>query len=94
MHASRRRLEARQGELEQAVGQRRWWNVATRTLRPSPPLCGRYCQGMVEAVRSLCETCARVREDRRRTAEAGFDHHLMKPPEPQAVEAVLAALPK
>jgi len=31
-------------------------------------------------------------EDRRRTAEAGFDHHLVKPPEPQAVEAVLAAL--
>jgi PAS domain S-box-containing protein len=34
------------------------------------------------------------REDRRRTAEAGFDHHLVKPPEPQAVEAILAALPK
>lgn len=33
-------------------------------------------------------------EDRRRTAEAGFDHHLVKPPEPQAVEAVLAALTK
>ena len=26
-------------------------------------------------------------EDRRRTAEAGFDHHLVKPPEPKAVEA-------
>jgi PAS domain S-box-containing protein len=34
------------------------------------------------------------KEDRRRTAEAGFDHHLVKPPEPQAVETVLAALPK
>ena len=34
------------------------------------------------------------KEDRRRTAEAGFNHHLVKPPEPQAVEAVLAALPK
>jgi PAS domain S-box-containing protein len=34
------------------------------------------------------------REDRRRTAEAGFDYHLVKPPEPQAVEAVLATLPK
>ena len=31
-------------------------------------------------------------EDRRRTAEAGFDHHLVKPPEPKAVESVLAAL--
>ena len=31
-------------------------------------------------------------EDRRRTAEAGFDHHLVKPPEPKAVESVLAEL--
>ncbi len=29
-------------------------------------------------------------EDRRRTAEAGFDHHLVKPPEPAAVEGILA----
>ena len=28
-------------------------------------------------------------EDRRRTAEAGFDHHLVKPPEPQALEALI-----
>jgi PAS domain S-box-containing protein len=28
-------------------------------------------------------------EDRRRTAEAGFDHHLVKPPEPQALENLL-----
>jgi PAS domain S-box-containing protein len=32
------------------------------------------------------------REDRRRTAEAGFDHHLVKPPEPAAVEGILAGL--
>jgi CheY-like chemotaxis protein len=31
-------------------------------------------------------------EDRRRTAEAGFDHHLVKPPEPAAVEEILAGL--
>jgi CheY-like chemotaxis protein len=31
-------------------------------------------------------------EDRRRTAEAGFDHHLVKPPEPKALETVLAQL--
>jgi len=32
-------------------------------------------------------------EDRRRTADAGFDHHLVKPPEPKAVEGILAELP-
>jgi CheY-like chemotaxis protein len=32
------------------------------------------------------------KEDRRRTAEAGFNHHLVKPPEPKAVESVLAEL--
>ena len=31
-------------------------------------------------------------EDRRRTAEAGFGHHLVKPPEPKALESVLAEL--
>jgi PAS domain S-box-containing protein len=31
-------------------------------------------------------------EDRRRTAEAGFDHHLVKPPEPEVVASVLALL--
>jgi CheY-like chemotaxis protein len=31
-------------------------------------------------------------EDRRRSAEAGFNHHLVKPPEPQAVEEVLSRL--
>ncbi len=33
-------------------------------------------------------------EDRRRTAEAGFDHHLVKPPEPKAVEGLLDGLKK
>jgi CheY-like chemotaxis protein len=28
-------------------------------------------------------------EDRRRTAEAGFDHHLVKPPEPEVLEKLL-----
>lgn len=32
-------------------------------------------------------------EDRRQTAEAGFDHHFVKPPEPKAVERMLAELP-
>lgn len=31
-------------------------------------------------------------EDRRRTTDAGFNHHLVKPPEPTAVEGVLAEL--
>ena len=31
-------------------------------------------------------------EDRRRTSEAGFDHHLVKPPEAAALERVLSAL--
>jgi CheY-like chemotaxis protein len=31
-------------------------------------------------------------EDRRRTFEAGFDHHLTKPVEPAALENVLAVL--
>jgi len=30
--------------------------------------------------------------DRRRTREAGFDHHLVKPPEPRAVETVIEQL--
>jgi CheY-like chemotaxis protein len=31
-------------------------------------------------------------EDRRRTADAGFDHHLVKPPEPKLIENLLAQL--
>lgn len=33
------------------------------------------------------------REDRRRTAEAGFDHHLVKPPAPDALEKLLTQSP-
>ena len=29
-------------------------------------------------------------EDRRRTSEAGFDHHLLKPLDPKALETILA----
>ena len=32
-------------------------------------------------------------EDRRRTAEAGFDHHLVKPPEIESICRILGALP-
>jgi CheY-like chemotaxis protein len=31
-------------------------------------------------------------EDRRRTAEAGFDHHLVTPPEPKVLERLLSDL--
>jgi CheY-like chemotaxis protein len=31
-------------------------------------------------------------EDKRRTIEAGFDHHLTKPVEPAALEKLLAGL--
>ena len=34
------------------------------------------------------------KEDRRRTSEAGFSHHLVKPPEPKAVESILSSLPR
>lgn len=34
------------------------------------------------------------REDLRRTAEAGFDHHLVKPPEPRLLEELLDSLAK
>ena len=31
-------------------------------------------------------------DDRRRTAEAGFDHHLVKPPDPDSVIKLLSSL--
>jgi CheY-like chemotaxis protein len=31
-------------------------------------------------------------EDRRRAAEAGFNHHVVKPPEPKSLQIVLAEL--
>ena len=31
-------------------------------------------------------------EDRRRSAESGFDHHLVKPLEPQAAEALIESV--
>jgi len=31
-------------------------------------------------------------EDRRRSAEAGIDHHLVKPPDPAVLQSVLAQL--
>jgi CheY-like chemotaxis protein len=31
-------------------------------------------------------------EDRRRTAEAGFDHHLVKPIDPQALRSLLSTV--
>ncbi|HEX7689552.1 MAG TPA: response regulator, partial [Burkholderiaceae bacterium] len=33
-------------------------------------------------------------QDRQRTRESGFDHHLVKPVDPQALEAVLGSLPR
>lgn len=33
-------------------------------------------------------------EDRRRTAEAGFDYHLVKPPEPELIQQLISGLPK
>ena len=35
---------------------------------------------------------AAIEELRRRTAEAGFDHHFVKPVEPKAIEGLLAEL--
>ncbi len=55
-----------------------------RRLRRQPGL---------ESVRLAALTGWGQQEDRRRTAEAGFDHHLVKPVEPAALEGLLAGLP-
>jgi len=54
-----------------------------RRLRQQPGL---------ENVRLAALTGWGQQEDRRRTAEAGFDHHLVKPVEPKALELLLADL--
>jgi CheY-like chemotaxis protein len=46
----------------------------------------------LEKVRLAALTGWGQQEDRRRTSEAGFDHHLVKPVEPNALEGVLANL--
>jgi PAS domain S-box-containing protein len=54
-----------------------------RRLRQQPGL---------ENIRLAALTGWGQQEDRRRTAEAGFDHHLVKPLEPKALERLLADL--
>jgi signal transduction histidine kinase/ActR/RegA family two-component response regulator len=54
-----------------------------RRLRRQPGL---------EHVRLAALTGWGQQEDRRRTAEAGFDHHFIKPVEPNAIEGLLAEL--
>ncbi len=54
-----------------------------RRLRRQPDL---------EHIRLAALTGWGQQEDRRRTAEAGFDHHFVKPVEPNAIEGLLAEL--
>lgn len=49
-------------------------------------------QSSLKNVRLAALTGWGQQEDRRRTAEAGFDHHLVKPPEPAVLESLLANL--
>ena len=53
-----------------------------RRIRASPALAG---------VVLIALTGWGGEEDRRRTRQAGFDHHLVKPVEPKALEALLTA---
>jgi CheY-like chemotaxis protein len=43
-------------------------------------------------VRLIAQSGWGQEEDRRRTAEAGFDHHIVKPIDPEALEALLRSL--
>jgi PAS domain S-box-containing protein len=45
-----------------------------------------------ESVRLVAQSGWGQDEDRRRSAEAGFDHHLVKPIDPEALEALMKAL--
>jgi PAS domain S-box-containing protein len=56
---------------------------AARRMRQQPGL---------ENIRLAALTGWGQQEDRRRTAEAGFDHHVVKPVEPSALEELLARL--
>ena len=47
--------------------------------------------GLVNVVLAAL-TASGQKEDRRRSAEAGYNHHLVKPPEPKALDNVLAEL--
>ena len=53
-----------------------------RQLRDDPGLAGTVLVAM---------TGYGQEEDRRRSREAGFDHHLVKPIDPQAVQALVDA---
>jgi len=55
---------------------------AARALRTLPGLDGLHLAAL---------TGWGAREDRARTRDAGFDHHLLKPAAPEQVDAVLAA---
>ena len=49
-------------------------------------------QAGLENVRLAALTGWGQQEDRRRSAEAGFDHHLVKPVEPKDLQGLLAQL--
>jgi PAS domain S-box-containing protein len=49
-------------------------------------------QSNLENIRLVALTGWGQKEDRRRTKEAGFDYHLVKPAEPSSLEALLASL--
>jgi len=61
---------------------------------------GTYCYAVVRSLRRQSDltlvalTGWGQETDRRRTAEAGFDHHLIKPVDPQMLNALLAETAK